>query len=350
MLRYVGATTDFSETSRQAFGPAAVLARKLGMPLRLVHVDFGPEIHSPWQCASGTPGGSRERETQIRDRLDQLIEDEPAFQGLGASPRIIRGQTADVLASLHEGERIDLLVLYSRAHEDVKHFVPGSFAARALHLARCPVLILGPAPCRETFEIRRLLVAIDFSESSLDALEMASRLADAFQASLELLSVVETDRGGSAAGAPEPDPADGSPADGPAERTRRLEELAARIGGSPPARVVVRSGCPAEELLAEAARSEADLIVMGSRGLSPVEQITLGSVAERAIQNARCPVLVVKADTIRRPDGSPGGAGYAERADRDVAAAPGAANLSTTTCTACAEQHLACPVCKAHGG
>lgn len=317
MLCNIGVTTDFSETSRQAFGPAAVLARKLGMALRLVHVDSGPEIHTPWQCPSGTPGASEEREAEIRDRLEQLIEAEPAFQGLGASPRIIRGQPADVLASLHEGERIDLLVLSSRAHEDVKHFVPGSFAARALHLARCPVLILRPAPIRKRpLEIKRLLVPIDFSESSLEALELASRLACAFQARLKLLSVVEMDRGGPAAGAPERDDADGSPADDPMERTRGLEELAARIRSNPPASVTVRSGCPEEEILAEAALSESDLIVMGSRGLSPVEQITLGSVAEHAIQNASCPVLVVKADRVRGPEGWQGGSGEEERAGK----------------------------------
>ena len=308
MSRYIGVTTDFSETSRQAFGPAAVLARKLEMPVHLVHVDSGPEIHTPWQCASRTSGASEERETEIRDRLEQIIEDEPAFQGLGASPRIMRGEPADVLGSLHQGERIYLLVLSSRAHEDVKHFVPGSFAAKALHLARCPVLILRPAPNRESpFEIRRLLVPIDFSESSLEALELASRLAVAFQASLMLLSVVEMDRGGSAAGTPERDAANRSPADDPAERIRRrLEELAARMGGNRPARVAVRLGCPEEEILAEAALSESDLIVMGSRGLSPVEQITLGSVAEHAIQNASCPVLVVKAGRARGPEGLDG--------------------------------------------
>src|SRR5688572_5782879 len=321
MFRTIAVTTDFSETSRQAFGPAAVLAKKLEMPVCVLYFDSGPEIHTPWQCASGAPGGSEERETEIRGRLEHLIEDEPAFRDLGASVRIIRGQPADVLACLHEVERIDLLVLSSHAHDDVKHFVPGSFAARALHLARGPVLILRSGPVRERpFEIRRLLVPVDFSDSSLEALELASRLAHAFLADLEILSIIEA----APTAEPKRDAAGADTADDPAGRTLRLEEIAARIRGSRPPRVTVRSGSPAEEILAEAVRSEADLIVMGSRGLSPVEQITLGSVAERAIQNAICPVLVVKAVRVRRQDGSPEETGDEERAGSGCCSSPAA--------------------------
>ena len=309
MLSSIAVTTDYSETSRQAFGPTAVIARKLGMQIRVVHVDSGPEIHTTWQCASGTPGACEERDAELTSRLERLIEAEPAFRGLGASPRIIRGQPEEVLARLQEIERIDLLVVSSRAHDDVRHFVPGSFAAKAIHLARCPVLVLRSALVRERpFAIERLLVPVDFSDSSLEALELASSIATAFRADLEILSIVE------AVDATEMS----------AARGRRLEELAARVGGSGHARVTVRSGCPADEILAEAIRSEADLIVMGSRGLSPVEQITLGSVAERAIQNARCPVLVVKANGIRGREEPPGGSGEEERAGRGCRSCPAA--------------------------
>ena len=256
----------------------------------------------------------------MRARLELLVEDEPAFRGLGASPRVILGQPAVVLPALREDERIDLLVLSSRAHDDVQHFVPGSFAARALHLARCPVLILRSTPQRDRpFEIKRLLVPIDFSASSLAALELASSLAAASQASLELLSVIETETSPRGPGEAPQRSTDEAGLDDPSERARRLEELSGRIGSGCVARVVVRSGCPAEQLLEEAAASKTDLIVMGSRGLSPVEQITLGSVAESAIQKASCPVLVVKEDGASRSDGSgmhaPGKEGQWEAAD-----------------------------------
>jgi nucleotide-binding universal stress UspA family protein len=110
------------------------------------------------------------------------------------------------------------------------------------------------------------------------ALEAASSLARAFRASLEILSVIE---GGEAE-------------DDGTERTERIRAASADLACGESPRIVVRSGKPSEEILAEAAARDIDLIVMGSRGLSPVEQITLGSIAESAIQNANCPVLVVK--------------------------------------------------------
>ena len=317
MFQSIGVTTDFSDTSRQAFKPAAVLARKLGMRLRVIHVDPGPEIHTTWQCPPGSETISDRREVEIRNRLERLIEDEPAFWGLEAAPRLIRGQPDDVLAALHENEPIDLLVVSSHAHDDVKHFVPGSFAARALHLARCPVLVLRSTPFEGApLEIRRLLVPVDFSASSLEALDLASGLAGAFQASLELLSVIETHVDAPGSEAPEEDRAASGPSEDAVEKTRRLEELAAKFRSSRSAHVAVRSGFPAQEILAEAAASKADLIVMGSRGLSPVEQVTLGSVAECIIQKARCPVLVVKTESVR--DRHPGKPRREERAGDTV--------------------------------
>jgi nucleotide-binding universal stress UspA family protein len=297
MFRSIAVTTDFSETSRQAFGPAAELARKLGARIRVIHLDAGPEIHMPWECVESSRKAREERAAEIEEKLEQLVTDEPAFDGLRVEPRLIQGEPADALPALHERERVDLLVLSSRAHEDVKHFVPGSFAARALHLARCPVLVLRSLPARkESLQFRRLLVPVDFSAPSLAAFEVASKLARTLGADLELLSVLEAPPGCGAAA-----PGGSGPPEGEADRRIRLEALIARTAGRAGARVVVRSGCAATELLAEAALVEADLIVMGSRGLSPVEQITLGSVAESAIQNAGCPVLVVKDDLAREP-------------------------------------------------
>jgi len=56
----------------------------------------------------------------------------------------------------------------------------------------------------------------------------------------------------------------------------------------------VQVGVPAEEIV-EMANSEGfDLIVMGSRGLSPIAELLLGSVSERVIRISKCPVLIVK--------------------------------------------------------
>jgi nucleotide-binding universal stress UspA family protein len=54
----------------------------------------------------------------------------------------------------------------------------------------------------------------------------------------------------------------------------------------------LRIGHPALEILEEAGAFGARLITMSSRGLSALDRIAMGSVAERVIQGAKCPVLV----------------------------------------------------------
>jgi nucleotide-binding universal stress UspA family protein len=57
---------------------------------------------------------------------------------------------------------------------------------------------------------------------------------------------------------------------------------------------VVREGYPATVILEEAEERNADLIVIGTRGLSGLKHLLLGSIAERVVQKASCPVLTVK--------------------------------------------------------
>jgi nucleotide-binding universal stress UspA family protein len=56
---------------------------------------------------------------------------------------------------------------------------------------------------------------------------------------------------------------------------------------------VVRSGSPADEIIRTASELGADLIVMGSRGLGSTRSVLLGSVSDRVLHLAHCPVLVV---------------------------------------------------------
>ena len=58
--------------------------------------------------------------------------------------------------------------------------------------------------------------------------------------------------------------------------------------------VVVREGYPATVIEDEAVTQKADLIVIGCRGLSGLKHLLLGSIAERVVQKAGCPVLTVK--------------------------------------------------------
>ena len=63
------------------------------------------------------------------------------------------------------------------------------------------------------------------------------------------------------------------------------------------ARAVVRVGVPWQEIVRLAVEEHADMIVMGTQGRTGLERLLLGSVAERVIRQAPCPVVTVRHDS-----------------------------------------------------
>lgn len=149
--------------------------------------------------------------------------------------------------------------------------------------------------------IARVLVPVDFSKSSLQALDYAIELAAVFKAEVIVLYVVEPvyyaapDLTGGAATMAELFEQQQRQA-----RTQlvRLEQRyrKARV----PLRGVLKPGT-AYHAIAEAAQElKADLIVMGTHGRTGVSHLLMGSVAERVVRSAPCPVLTVNASKQRR--------------------------------------------------
>jgi nucleotide-binding universal stress UspA family protein len=141
--------------------------------------------------------------------------------------------------------------------------------------------------------VQRILAAIDFSPHSTRALEYAAMLARVFGSRLELLSVVGLPPGVQGGGPDADRLVD-------ALRTRALaglDGLAAPLRASGLAvECSVTTDPPASGIVIRADATRADLIALGTRGLTGVEHVLLGSVAERTLRLARCPVLVAHAD------------------------------------------------------
>ena len=143
--------------------------------------------------------------------------------------------------------------------------------------------------------IRRILVPVDFSESAPSILEWAAHLAQEHGSALTLLHAyhlpVEFQQ---MEGAYLP-PDFWSNVKDEAEQNlaQHAEELRAK---GLAVEVVVREGYPATVIEEEAERLDADLIVIGTRGHTGLKHLLLGSVAERVVQKAPCPVLTVKTD------------------------------------------------------
>lgn len=140
--------------------------------------------------------------------------------------------------------------------------------------------------------VRQILCPVDFSEHSTHALEQATRLAGWYGARLAVLHVRPTV-------VPHPDmPAGGAVAPWlVAELEALRQRVMAACGAAVAAGVTVESlttaGEPVHDILACAATLPADLIVLGTHGLSGFQHLVLGSVTEKVLRKASCPVLTV---------------------------------------------------------
>lgn len=159
--------------------------------------------------------------------------------------------------------------------------------------------------------ITRILVPTDFSVHSDRALHYATTLAGRFNATVEVLHVVEdpfvAGAWTPAAAAPNiPELLD----DLVAAARGRLQDLQATareegVRFTTTVLTTVLSGRPADSITEYAAAEHFDLIVMGTHGRSGVSHALLGSVAERVVRAASCPVLTVRDTTAPAPEKEP---------------------------------------------
>ena len=143
--------------------------------------------------------------------------------------------------------------------------------------------------------IRRVLAPTDFSDSSAPAVRYAAELAGKFGAELTLLHVVQD------LTLVVPDVMMPTPVATPALNDMiaaarvALDGLTDKLGlrGLGP-KTEVRLGSPAAEIVSAAADLKADLLCIGTHGRTGLAHFLLGSVAERIVRHAPCPVLTVR--------------------------------------------------------
>jgi len=134
---------------------------------------------------------------------------------------------------------------------------------------------------------------LDFSDASRAAMEVAAGLAQRFGAKLTLLHAY-------------PVPGYTFPDGSVVASARMLQELADQAAkhvgewrrqaeelGAPTVKAETLVGEPASEILAYARDRGIDLLVLGTHGRTGLEHALMGSIAERVVRRARCPVLTV---------------------------------------------------------
>jgi nucleotide-binding universal stress UspA family protein len=283
---------DFSAPSRQAFQAALQLAQRFGSRLAVAHVTRRnrPDSH----IVAEQVGITFDTRRAGRAKLSEFIEREK-LGDLQPARIVADGVPFDEIAKAAKAWEADLLVIATHGYTGLKHVLLGSTTERVVRHAPCPVLVVRSREKRglktsfSLDKVRSILVPVDFSKPSLDALPHGLALARRYKAQLCLLHVIaplhpdmlidttQTQRDVRVAAH---------------ERLTRLADATRKAW--PRTGRELRTGHPVTTITAMAKRTNADLIVMGAHGHSGLKHALLGSVAERVVRQAPCSVLTVR--------------------------------------------------------
>lgn len=291
--------TDFSAGARAALHRALLLARRHDAVLHVLHVApaFGAD---PLRGALDASVDEFTFERRLHNEGDaQMQAMLDAVDTEGVSVRCVQGRgnaPGAVILEYTEAEPIDLIVMGTHGRRGFREMLLGSVTQEVVRRSQCPVLTVC-TPSEEQDEIRpirRVLVPIDFSASSQQALRCAQELAVLYKARLDLLHVVGVPRNPELYDQAFPlfDEVKTGITDASLQGLQRLAKETLRP--NVPASFHVRAGYPAREILLFAESHETDLIVMATHGLTGLQHFLFGSVSEKVVQRAPCPVFVVK--------------------------------------------------------
>jgi nucleotide-binding universal stress UspA family protein len=289
---------DFSPVSDRAARVALDLAERAGAALHLL---FAEVLHdNPFADAKRYDEGQAER---IRTKLREGADGKPLFDPsrmARVEEHVVRDVAAAPAITTFASERdLDLIVLGTAGRRGVARMFLGSVAEEVVRTAERPVLTIprkrdgDDRPDDATLAPRRILVPIDFSDHCRHALRYARAWAALYEADLDVVHVMEKDLH------PAFYLAGGGEAEvGPELRKRAHAELETFVQETPgpdvPHRLRIEAGRAARALLTCGGEAGIDLIVMATHGLTGMEHFLMGSVAEKVVRRATCPVLTVK--------------------------------------------------------
>ena len=222
-------------------------------------------------------------ERHVREQLSRCAPGASSFWTVEQ----IDGRPDATIVRMAREAKADLIVLGLGEHGMIDRWFGGETALRVLRLVQTPVLAVAPSAAALP---ARVIAATDFSATSEHALDAALPLLGE-GAKLSLVHVVPRDISMGVWPAWD-DAYENAVRASFAELRKRI-----RIPASVAAEDVILYGDPANELLDQAERVQADLIVTGTHGHGAVAAAMLGRVSTKLIRGARCSVFAVPPET-----------------------------------------------------
>ena len=297
-IRRILYPTDFSATATQALKHALFLAEQFEAELHMLHAIIlhesdprDPDRHFP-------------EPSEILNQLFEIADSEMAeivrkneAKTFSLVEAKVRGYSAgEVILRYTDEHDIDLVVMGTHGRRGPARLFLGSVAEEVVRHAPCPVLTLREEKAPKAIEaVEKILVPVDFSPYSQEALSYGKEVAALYGAGLQVLHTIEEPAypyfytpGGTYS---------------PVEQLEALREKAEEAldkmlsetpGPEVPAERFVATGRPASEIARFAEERGSDMVVIATHGLTGLERLLVGSTAEQVVRLAHCPVFTVK--------------------------------------------------------
>ncbi len=291
---------DFSRPSLKVIPYALAISRQFGGDVHLLHVvdttQYPPHTLLTLPLVP---------QSELNRRLmKQLQATAGMYDTRGGAIHVLKlreGRAYEEICGVARRLKADLIVIATHGYTGYKHMFLGSTAERVVQHSRCPILVVrlharpwngaSDPRTRKRFQLAKILVPTDFSECSRAGFKYGVQLARDLKAKLRLVHVINPhwypfgDKYAALDAARLMDEA-AQAAQG------QMRRIAAKAGARYSCEV--RRGSPAIEIC-NAANQDADLIVTSTHGRTGLGHVLIGSVAERVVRYARCPVLVIPA-------------------------------------------------------
>ena len=289
--------TDFSRCANQAFWRAIYLARKYKAELYMLHTIVLHE-DDPHNAASFFPD-IEDIYKKLKDigshKMDFMIGSFHA-EDINITKVEERGiASASVILKYARENDIDLIVMGTHGRKGLGHLFLGSVAEEVVRLAQCPLLTVRETKNPEPAEVlNKILVPTDFSDFAQQSLSYAKKIAAAYNARLQLLHVVEQSIHPSFYASGMVSIFDLIP-DIETKSREAMEKLNQKTEGPEvETDFFVIEGHAEKDIIKFAKSFNSDIIVIATHGLTTVKHLLLGSVAEKVVRMAQCPVFTVK--------------------------------------------------------
>ncbi len=281
-MKKILVATDFSARSDRAIRRATLLATRFGASISLIHVidDEQPKRIIKAERAAAL--------ALLSEQAQSLRE----IDAVACDHRIVLGDPFQGIIEAAGESGPDLLVIGPHRRQALKDVFIGTTAERVIRASRRPVLMANSVPAGF---YRQVLVAVDLSDFSGDALRTVKSLGLAEHVAVSVVHVFDAPGTGLMRRASvAEDQVEDYLVD---ERNRAAAELTAFLSSvdfSPIRQVLKHSETSAAHSICSAAREvSADLVVIGTHGRTGIKKLLLGSVAEEVLRIADHDVLAV---------------------------------------------------------